>query len=97
MDFDQSLARLNVSVGARLANASAQLDGQAVQVLFDNAYDTAMGIVGVLRPRAGLPSADAGAVAPGSVLAIDGGTTYSVAAVEPDGSGWTVLSLQEAA
>ena len=70
----------------------ATLDGQAVRVIFDNAYTEVLGLA-TRSPRAGLPSSSAGSAQQGSVLVVSG-TTYQVASVQPDGTGWTELMLE---
>lgn len=70
----------------------ATLDGQPVRVIFDNAYTEVLGLA-TRSPRAGLPTARAGSVQQGSVLVV-AGTTYQVASVQPDGTGWTDLMLE---
>ena len=75
----------------------ATLDGQGVRVIFDNGYgvgfDAAMG---GNMPHALLATADAESAAAGSVLMI-GSARYTVAAVEPDGTGVTALRLHNRA
>lgn len=74
----------------------AALDGRPVRVIFDNAYAESFGMsVSTSTPRAGLPTAAAAPVQ-GSALVI-GDASYRVTAVQPDGTGWTTLQLQEAA
>jgi hypothetical protein len=72
------------------------LDGQDVTAIFDDRH--AEGFDDVLtcnHPRISLPAADASSAVRGSVVVIDG-VTYSVGAIQPDGTGWTVLTLHNA-
>lgn len=72
----------------------ATLNGQPVRVLFDNAYEEGFG-VSTRQPMASMPTAVAQAVGAeqDSVLMI-GAATYHVRADKPDGTGWTVLTLE---
>jgi len=68
------------------------LNGQTVRVIFDDGYAEAFaGMVGGSGPRA-VASASVNAVA-GQVL-VHGASTYHVAAVEPDGTGFVLLRLE---
>ena len=69
------------------------LDGRAVRVILDNGYRSQLG-VGAREPQASLATTDAGAATRGSVLVV-AGTTYRVRAVQPDGTGWTDLVLEQ--
>ncbi len=68
--------------------------GVSVQAVFDNGYAAELGMDG-LGPRLTLATADAATVAQGDAVVV-GSTSYTVASVEPDGTGVTVLRLQEA-
>ena len=83
-----------VGAFAALANATASINGgAAVPVIFDAAYLDPLGIAGA-GPVASMLSTDATGVDQGDSFVI-GSTNYTVAAVEPDGTGVTVLRLQE--
>lgn len=73
----------------------AVLDGRAVSVIFDNAYAESLGLA-TRQPQAQLPTADVGNSGQGSTLVIHA-TTYRVRSHEPDGTGWSALSLERAA
>jgi hypothetical protein len=72
---------------------AATLDGVAVRVIFDNAYTEMFDGVATRRPTAGLPTASAAAATQASVF-VTGGNTYRVTSVQPDGTGWTTLTLE---
>jgi hypothetical protein len=82
----------NLSAYLAAFGVAATLDGRAVSVLMLNEY-VRMLDVGSREIGAGLPSAAAGNATRGSVLVVGSGT-YKVRAVEPDGTGWTVLVLE---
>jgi hypothetical protein len=65
--------------------------GQPFQVIFDAAYLADLG-VSSSSPAVTCLSADVAAAHPGSVLTVKG-VDYRVAAIEPDGTGVTVLRL----
>jgi len=70
----------------------ARLDaGQPFACLFDQAYAESLG-VSSSGPAATCLSDDVASAAPGSVLTVRG-NDYRVAAIEPDGTGVTVLRL----
>jgi hypothetical protein len=74
---------------------AATLDGRAVRVIFDNAYAETLGMA-TRMPQAQLPTADVAASGQGSTLVL-ASTTYRVRSHEPDGTGWSTLSLELAA
>lgn len=78
---------------AALANVSAVVDGVTVNGIFDNAYGDALGIAGSV-PMLSCASDEIDA-ARGDAVTI-GATSYTVTNVEPDGTGMTRLTLQEA-
>lgn len=91
--------RLNAAVFARLANASATLDGVAVSAIFDNGY--ALGSVGPMgmastQPSLTLPTASVPANPVGLTVVV-GGVSYLVACHEPDGTGISRLLLESGA
>ena len=71
----------------------ATVGGASVGALFDNGYASALDIAGS-GPRITLPTASASSAALGDALTA-GGVSYTIAGVEADGSGVTVLRLQE--
>jgi hypothetical protein len=71
----------------------ATLDGAPVRGIFDNAYGESFGLVASSSPVFRLPSSIA--VTTGQTLVI-AATTYTVAGIEPDGTGLTVLRLEKA-
>lgn len=73
--------------------ADATLNGAPVRGIFDNAYGESFGLVASSSPVFRLPSSIA--VATGQTLVI-AATTYTVAGIEPDGTGLTLLRLEKA-
>lgn len=73
---------------------SATLAGVAVTGIFDAAYYEPLGEVQGRQPMFMLPTASAPSAVHGQSLVI-GATTYTVRGVEPDGTGVTVLRLEE--
>lgn len=72
--------------------AEATLNGGAAfSVIFDEPFVDSLGVASV-SPSATCMSADVATAVPGSTLVVDS-VSYRVAAVEPDGSGITVLRL----
>ena len=93
MPFVENFAAYMVDFGAQ-----ATLNGRAVRVIFENRHADAFDLsMNTSTPQAGLSTAvpeELGA-AQGSTLTI-GTTAYRVTSVQPDGTGWTTLKLQEA-
>jgi hypothetical protein len=78
---------------------AATLDGVAVRCIFDNGFG--VGSVGQLGmatsgPMLTLPTSSVPAY-PVGTSAVVSGTTYTVAAHEPDGTGMSVLRLERTA
>ena len=73
---------------------AATVKGTAVTGIFDAAYTEEFGMAGT-GPVLRIASADVPTVAQGDAVAV-GSANYTVAAVEPDGTGVTLLRLQEA-
>lgn len=72
----------------------ATVNGAAVRGIFDNAYAEAFGgMVSGSQPRLLVPSATA--AARGQTVVIDA-VSYTITAVEPDGTGVTSLGLDKA-
>jgi len=97
--FSPLESRLNRAVFVRLANTQATIGGATVDAVFDNAY--ALGSVGPYgmagtQPVLTLATASVPA-APVGATAVVNGTTYSVAAHEPDGTGISRLLLEATA
>lgn len=61
--------------------------------VFDNDYGDPLGLVAGARKVLTIQSADAPTVAVGTSVVVSG-TTYSVAAIEPDGTGLSRLVLK---
>jgi hypothetical protein len=77
---------------------AATVNGQAVRGIFDNGFASAeVGLVGMssARPMLTLPTAGLSADPVGQT-AVVGGTSYLVAAHQPDGTGVTTLMLERA-
>lgn len=73
---------------------AATVGGVEVIGIFDAAYQDALGIAGN-TPVLQCASADIPDVAQGAAVSI-GARRYTVVAIEPDGTGLTLLRLQEA-
>lgn len=78
---------------AALANASATLGGGTVSGIFDAAFLDTFGIVANTSPALLIKSTDIGTAAVGSNVVI-GATTYTIAEIQPDGTGMTRLMLK---
>ena len=78
----------------------AVLDNVEVAGIFDHGYGVELGVMGVREPAFTLPTAQCTRVHNGSALRlVDGlhaGARYVVTTPEPDGTGITVLRLQQA-
>lgn len=72
----------------------ATVDGEIVRVIFDNGFAERLGIGGSAPVAVGVTD-DLASVVAGTAISI-GATHYTVTAVEPDGTGMTLLRLQEA-
>jgi Phage Head-Tail Attachment len=89
-------SRLTTAVFSHLANAEAQIGGGApVPGIFDNGY--ALGAVGIgmagTQPTITLATASVSGEAVGQTLVVNG-SSYYVAAHEPDGTGVSRLLLE---
>jgi hypothetical protein len=76
----------------------ATVNGQAVRGIFDNGFASAeVGLVGMssARPMLTLPTAGLSADPVGQTVVV-GGTSYLVAAHQPDGTGVSTLMLERA-
>lgn len=73
----------------------ATIAGASVNVIFDAAYADVLGIVAGTAPTLLAASADitAASAAVGSSVVISG-TTYTIAEIQPDGTGLTRLMLK---
>lgn len=71
----------------------ATVGGSSVGALFDNGFASALDIAGS-GPRITLPTASAPSAALGDAVTVSG-VSYTIAGVESDGTGITVLRLQE--
>lgn len=89
---------VNAVTLAKLANATAVIDGVQVDGVFDNGYgQTQFGMgMATRNPRFTLPTAAVPANPVGTVVGI-GSESYSISEHEPDGTGMTVLILELAA
>lgn len=67
--------------------------GQAVLGIFDDAYADPLGVSGS-TPVLRLPTASVGSASFGDSVTV-GATSYTIAGMEPDGTGLTRLRLQE--
>jgi len=89
VDFTAELGAIMTEAGT-----PATVKGTAVTGIFDAAYTEEFGMAGT-GPVLRIASADVPTVAQGDAVAV-GSANYTVAAVEPDGTGVTLLRLQEA-
>jgi hypothetical protein len=72
----------------------ATVGGVETSALFSNGYATGLSISGS-APSLLLPSSSAASAAQGTSVSV-GGVSYTVTGVEADGTGMTLLRLQEA-
>ncbi|HEY0847400.1 MAG TPA: hypothetical protein VGE12_18670 [Noviherbaspirillum sp.] len=73
----------------------ATIDGAAVRGIFDNEHVVAIGGSGMATTSPAFTMATASVpVAPVGKSLVYGGTTYTVAAHQPDGTGVSVLALE---
>lgn len=89
--------RLNHAVMAHLSNATALLNGVEVAGMFDNSYhagDIGIGMAST-QPAFTTLTTNVTGEAVGQLLVING-TSYYVAAHEPDGTGMSLLLLEVA-
>ena len=95
--FERLEQRLNSAVITHLSNATATLNGVEVAGIFDNAYhagDIGIGMAST-QPAFTTLTAHVTGEAVGQLLVIHG-TSYYVAAHEPDGTGMSLLLLEVA-
>lgn len=67
----------------------------AVRGIFDNDFLTTLGITAGSGPVLLLPTASVGSAVQGSAVVV-AAISYTITALEPDGTGMTLLRLQEA-
>ena len=95
MSFTTALARANASVQKHMPNVMASLDGgEPFGVVFRSPHEVVLGGIAATRPSAGMLSSLAAHAVQDSRLRIIDGDEYTVASIEPDGTGWTVLVLE---
>ena len=95
--FERLEQRLNSAVITRLSNAVGTLNGAEVVGMFDNSYhagDIGIGMAST-QPAFTTLTAHVTGEAVGQLLVIHG-TSYYVAAHEPDGTGMSLLLLEVA-
>lgn len=78
---------------AALANASATIGGVSVDGLFDNGYGEIYGIDSA-KPSFQCASSAVAAVTRGTAVTVNA-VSYTVAGIEPDGTGLTMLRLDK--
>lgn len=79
---------------AALANCTATVGAvSGVEGIFDNAYQDAFGIVASPQPSLLIASSSAASAAVGDSV-VANSTTYTVAEIQPDGTGMTRLLLK---
>ena len=69
------------------------IDGETVRGIFDHASADAFGLVNGTKPILLLPSASLGSAAAGSAITV-GGVSFTIAEVQPDGTGMSRLVLE---
>jgi len=74
---------------------SATVGGSSVSVIFDHSYVNEHGVSGE-QPRVLCDDGDVSSVSVGDALTVNS-TAYAVRAIEPDGTGMTILILEETA
>lgn len=89
MAFVEHLAGFFADVGT-----AATVKGTAVTGIFDDAWQDALGVSST-APALLLPTASVGSATYGDTVVI-GAASYTIAGVQPDGTGMTRLILQEA-
>lgn len=96
-DFAALETSVNDAVMSHLANATATLNGVEVAGMFDNAYHVGDIGIGMASTQPAFTTLTANVVgeAVGQLLTING-TSYYVAAPEPDGTGMILLLLEVA-
>lgn len=72
---------------------TASIGGSSVSVIFDHEYVNAQGVSGE-QPRILCDDDDVGSVSVGDAITVNS-TGYAVRVIEPDGTGMTVLVLEE--
>lgn len=73
----------------------ATIGAATVRGIFDAAYSEGFGIVGGTQPVLRCATSDVSAVVEGTAITI-GGVGYTARAVEPDGTGITLIRLEKA-
>ncbi len=73
----------------------ATVAGAAVRGIFDNGFLIALGVTAGSGPVLLVDSAGVTSAAQGGTVTLPGGS-YTITAMEPDGTGMTLLRLQEA-
>lgn len=99
MSFASLEDRANAAVIKRLSNARALKVGAAQDfpIIFDRAFvDTGAGVGGTMPMFDALSTDLAGVVPHATQVVIDGGTTYKVLDLQPDGTGFTKVLLEVA-
>jgi len=73
----------------------ATVGGSAVRGIFDNDFLTSLGVTAGTGPVLLLPTASVGSAAQGDAVVV-ASVSYTITSLEPDGTGLTLLRLQEA-
>lgn len=73
----------------------AVVGGVTVRGIFDNDFLTALGVAAGSGPVLLLPTASVGSAVQGGAVTV-AAVSYTIASIEPDGTGMTLLRLQEA-
>lgn len=90
MAFSEDFASYFVDYGV-----DAVIGGATVRGIFDNDFLTTLGVTAGSGPVLLLPTVNVGSSALGDAITV-GGASYTLVGIEPDGTGLTLLRLQEA-
>lgn len=90
MAFTEDLSPYFVDFGV-----TATVDGVSARGIFDNDFLTTLGVTAGTGPVLLCKSADITSAAQGDTVVV-AGISYTITSLEPDGTGLTLLRLQEA-
>lgn len=87
-------AKVNDAAIRRIANATAIINGVAVDGILSNEYTEFSGVIGGSNPTFMCKSADIASVANGTAISINSVNYLVAGAPQPDGTGMTLLQLR---
>ena len=93
MTFATIEARINAAALAKLANCTATVAGVVVAGIFDNSYADIYSMDG-LAPSMQCATSDVSTAMRGTAVVVNS-VSYTVAGIEPDGTGMTRLVLEK--